>query len=233
MRCARMMLPLRLLMLFVFWAHGQRIWRNYGPLYESTKLLIEAESLKASETWNRTQESIHKHTHRLILAKDALDNKQLQASARISKFFGNDYTEEWRICSKKYELQVAHFNRELLDKYSICRNSLDSIMDHFEQDVVVEGSFLNTASQEIEKLSKTCQIWQLKQAGFNHAGVLLCTVSGIGRINQRITTSLDLCDAILLEMSMEDLDTPSCLFYYDIKMQFDEVFFQIESCALA
>nr|XP_017101716.2 uncharacterized protein LOC108128550 [Drosophila bipectinata] len=233
MSFARMMWSLRLLILLVCWVYGQRMWGNHGPLYESTRLLIESESLKASGIWNRTQESIQKHTHRLLQAKDALEQKQLQTSARLSKFFGNDYTEEWRICSKKYELQVAHFNRELLDKYSICRNSLDSIMDHYEQDVVVEASFLSGASEEIQKLSKACQIWQLKQSGFNHAGVLLCTVSGIGGINRRITSSLDLCDGILLEMSMEDLDTPSCLFYYDIKMQFDEVFFQIESCALA
>ncbi|KAH8338484.1 hypothetical protein KR059_006502, partial [Drosophila kikkawai] len=211
---------------------GRRIWGRNGPLYESTNQLISSESFKATAIWNRTQEAIYNHTERLQLALNTLDEQQRQASARLERFFGSQYSAEWRACSKKHELQVAHFNRELVDKYSICRNSLDNIMVHFEQEIVLEASFLGRASQEIEGIAKTCKTWQLKQAGLNHAGVLLCTVSGIGAIRQRLARSLELCDDILLEMEMEDLDTPSCLFYHHLKMEFDEVFAQIEECAV-
>ncbi|KAH8383692.1 hypothetical protein KR009_010062, partial [Drosophila setifemur] len=211
----------------------QRIWVNNGPLYESTKLLIAGESYKAARIWNKTEEAIWERSHQLQQAKDLLDVKQRQVSARLEKFFGNEYSEEWRVCSKKHELQMAHFNRELVDKFSICRNSLDHIVEHFEQEIVQDANFLGTAAQQISELSQICKIWQLKQVGLNHGGALLCTVSGIGRINQRITKSLELCDDILLEMTSEDLDTPSCLFYHHLKMQFDEVFAQIDSCAVA
>ncbi|XP_020811171.1 uncharacterized protein LOC110186363 [Drosophila serrata] len=221
-----------LLALFCVPAQGQRIWGQNGPLYESTKKLISTESLRASAIWNRTQETIYYRSERLQLALNTLDEQQRQASARLEEFFGNQYSAEWRACSKKHELQVAHFNRELVDKYSICRNSLDSIMEHFEQEVVLEANFLSRASQEIEGVAKTCRTWQLKQSGLNHAGVLLCTVSGIGAIRQRLARSLELCDDILLEMSLEDLDTPSCLFYHHLKVEFDEVFAQIETCAV-
>ncbi|KAH8278764.1 hypothetical protein KR018_008915, partial [Drosophila ironensis] len=211
----------------------QRAWGNYGPLYESTRLLIFGESSKAMGIWNRAQEGFQNQTYRLDLAKEMLDEKQQQVTARLGKFFGSDYTDEWRVCSKEHELQVAHFNREIVDKYSVCRTSLETATEHLEGDIAREANFLSTASQDISDLAKTCKIWQLKQQGFDHAGVLLCTVSGIGGINQRISNSLEICDDILLEMSMEDLDTPSCLYYHEIKMQFDEVFAQIESCATA
>ncbi|XP_044250072.1 uncharacterized protein [Drosophila takahashii] len=209
-----------------------RIWGQSGPLYESTKQLIASQSTNAARIWNNTQQAIYKRTERLQEAKDTVDEHQRKVSARLEIFFGSQYSAEWRACSKKYELQVAHFNRELVDKYSICRNSLDHIMGHFQQEIVQEVEFLRRASLEIAELSKTCRTWQLKQSGFNHAGVLFCTVAGIGRINQRMTGCLELCDDILLEMSMEDLDTPSCLFYHQLKMEFDEVFAQIELCAV-
>ncbi|XP_017073432.1 uncharacterized protein LOC108109444 [Drosophila eugracilis] len=209
----------------------QRIWGQNGPLYESTKQLIASQSLNAARIWNDTQQAIFERSERLQVAKDKLDEDQRKVSARLELFFGSQYSAEWRTCSKKYELQVAHFNRELVDKYSICRNSLDHIMDHFQQEIVLEADFLRKASLEISGLSKICRTWQLKQPGFNHAGVLYCTVAGIGRINQRMTGCLELCDDILLEMTMEDLDTPSCLFYHHLKMEFDDVFAQIELCA--
>ncbi|KAH8232448.1 hypothetical protein KR032_006985, partial [Drosophila birchii] len=208
-----------------------RIWNQNGPLYEATKQLVTSESSRAANIWNRTQEAIYDHTERLQLTLNTLDEQQREVSARLELFFGSQYSAEWRACSKKHELQVAHFNRELVDKYSICRNSLDSIMEHFEQEIVLEANFLSKASQEIDKVAKNCRTWQLKQSGLNHAGVLLCTVSGIADIRQRLARSLELCDDILLEMSLEDLDTPSCLFYHHLKAEFDEVFALIEACA--
>ncbi|XP_016987083.2 uncharacterized protein LOC108050098 [Drosophila rhopaloa] len=210
----------------------QRIWGQNGPLYESTKQLIASQSSRAARIWNETQQAIYERSERLQLAKDTLDDQQGNVSARLELFFDSDYSAEWRACSKKHELQVAHFNRELVDKYSICRNFLDHIMGHFQQEIVHEADFLGRASLEIAGISKACQIWQLKQPGLNHAGVLLCTVAGIGGINQRMSASLVVCDDILLEMVQEDLDTPSCLFYHNLKMEFDEVFAQIESCAM-
>ncbi|XP_016959713.1 uncharacterized protein LOC108031024 [Drosophila biarmipes] len=223
-----------LLLLSLLYVRGQnrRTWGHSGPLYESTKQLIAGQSSNAARIWNETQQAIYERTERLQVAKDTLDDHQRGVSARLEEFFGSEYSAEWSSCFKKYELQVAHFNRELVDKYSICRNSLDHIMDHFQQEIVPEVEFLRGASLEIAELSRSCRTWQLKQSGFNHAGVLLCTVSGIGRINQRMTGCLELCDDILLEMSMEDLDTPSCLFYQHLKMEFDEVFAEIELCAM-
>ncbi|XP_017123821.1 uncharacterized protein LOC108143809 [Drosophila elegans] len=212
--------------------HFQRIWGQNGPLYESTKQLIAMQSSRAARIWNDTQQAIYERSGILQVAKDILDDQQRKVSARLERFFGSEYSDEWRACSKKHELQVAHFNRELVDKYSICRNSLDHIMGHFQEEIVHEADFLSKASLEIGGVSKTCQTWQLKQPGLNHAGVLLCTVSGIGGINQRMSGSLELCDDILLEMTQEDLDTPSCLFYHHLRMEFDEVFTQIESCAV-
>ncbi|EDV49949.2 uncharacterized protein LOC6552918 [Drosophila erecta] len=212
--------------------HFQRIWGQNGPLYESTKQLIASQSSSAASIWNSTQQAIDLKLEYLQETIDTLDGHLQVVSGRLEMFLGIQYSEEWRACSKKYELQVAHFNRELLDKYSVCRNSLDHIKDHFQEEIVLEANFLSKASQEITELSSTCRIWQLKQTVFNHAGVLLCTVAGIGRINQRMISSLELCDAILLEMSLEDLDTPSCLFYHHLKMEFDEVFAQIELCAM-
>ncbi|XP_017055147.1 uncharacterized protein LOC108097404 [Drosophila ficusphila] len=222
-----------LLLLSILCVHGhlQRIWSQNGPLYESTKLLLAGQSTSAARIWNRTQLAIYERSERLQVAKDNLDEQQRRVSARLEEFFEGQYSAEWQVCAKKYELQVAHFNRELLDKYSVCRNSLDHVMDHFQQEIVLEAEFLSKASSQIANLAKKCKTWQLKQSGFNHAGVLFCTVAGIGGINQRMSGCLELCDDILLEMAMEDLDTPSCLFYHHLKMQFDEVLDQIDSCA--
>jgi len=211
---------------------NRRIWGQNGPLYESTRQLISSQSSNAARIWNDTQQAIYGRSERLQLAKDTLGDQQREVSDRLEEFFGSQYSAEWRSCFKKYEVQVAHFNRELVEKYSICSNSLEHIMDHFQQEIVLEVEFLRSASLEIAKLSNTCRTWQLKQSGFNHAGILSCTISGIGRINHRMTGCLELCDDILLEMSMEDLDTPSCLFYHNLKMEFDKVFAEIEQCAM-
>ncbi|XP_017140162.1 uncharacterized protein LOC108154403 [Drosophila miranda] len=223
-----------LLLLSFLWVEStsRRIWDKQGPLYESTKLLIAEESFRAHQLWNDTHHAIYAHAEQVQQAKDTLDTKQQQVSARLEDFFDHQYTVEWGSCFKQHEREVAHFNRELIDKYSICRQSLDSVMEHFEQEVVQEANFLNVAAQKISDLSKICQIWQLKQSSFNHAGVLLCTVAGIGGINQRMASSLELCWDILLELSLEELETPSCTAYHQLKMQFDVVYAGIESCVM-
>ncbi|XP_022224900.1 uncharacterized protein LOC111075738 [Drosophila obscura] len=223
-----------LLLLSFLWAEseGRRIWYEEGPLYESTKLLIAEQRFRADQLWNDTNQAIYAQAEQVQQAKDTLDTHQRQVSARLEEFFDHQYTVEWGACFKQHEREVAHFNRELIDKYSICRQSLDNVMAHFEQEVVEEASFLNVAAQKIADLAKICQVWQLKQSNFNHAGVLLCTVAGIGGINQRLASSLELCWDILLEMSLEELDTPSCSAYHQLKMQFDAVYAGIETCVM-
>ncbi|BFF91133.1 uncharacterized protein DMAD_09487 [Drosophila madeirensis] len=213
---------------------SRRTWSKQGPLYESTKQLIAGESFRAEQLWNDTHQAIYAYAEQLQQAKDTLDTQQQQVSARLEHFFDHQNTVEWGACFKQHEREVARFSRQLIDTYSVCRQSLDSVMEHFEQEVVLEAGFLNVAAQKIADLSKSCQLWQLKQSNFNHAGVLLCTVAGIGGINQRLATSLELCWDILLELSLEGQNTagssPSCSAYYLLKMQFDEIFAGIKSC---
>ncbi|XP_068157113.1 uncharacterized protein [Drosophila tropicalis] len=209
---------------------GQRIWRKYGPLYESTKSVIAEQSLRASNLWNSTQKVIHQRADQVQQTKNTIDEEQRIINARLEQFFSVQHSPELRSCYKQYERQVASLNRQLIDKYKVCSQSLDTILEHFEEEIVLEASFMSIASGEIEKLTKLCKVWQLKQLSYNHMGVLLCTVSGIGGINQRLATSLELCRDILLEMSPEDLDTPGCRTYQQLKMQFDQIYVDIETC---
>ncbi|XP_030376275.1 uncharacterized protein LOC115625378 [Scaptodrosophila lebanonensis] len=209
----------------------QRILRKHGPLYESVRLLIESQSLSAAEAWKNTEQQINESIYLVQDAQGTMNAIQQKVNDRMELlYYNHPQTVEFRKCFKQYELEVGHFNRDLLSHYSSCKQSLDLQLERFEQTVLEQASFMKTAERQISELAHTCDIARLKRNESNHAGVLLCTVAGIGQVNNRMSSALLQCLDIMLELSLEQMETQSCSSYEELNMQFDEIYQQIRAC---
>ncbi|KAM7360145.1 uncharacterized protein ACRADG_003619 [Cochliomyia hominivorax] len=225
--------------------HLPEISKKHGPLYQGIRLLILEEKENAETTWNETQRQIEENSDILHKALHYLHNYETIINDKLNEINNMEHAEEVKKCYKKYERQIARFNRDLLDNYFTCKQALNSSISQLKNEVMSEINYIHDAAAEILELKYICNVTDLKRIDRerHHATVTICVLSNLAEIKQNILEATQIALRILsrllinqeekIHIGEDDLIEKTiniCLDYKYLRIEFETIYDSIMSC---
>ncbi|XP_037951692.1 uncharacterized protein LOC119682349 [Teleopsis dalmanni] len=212
---------------------SQLALRKHGPLYEAIKLLISDEQYNAQLVWNET---ITQYDDFLLQLQEAEAKIQFYNSVvikRLEELNANSRPAGMNACIKEYEREIAHFNREILEKYNWCMLSLNTAEALVKNLTKEELKYIENAPMELKNVTKVCNVALLKSGRGDQKGITLCVVSKIGQIDQKLVESTQWCMNIISDISFADSEmssAESCRDFDDLQQEFNLVYEKVQNC---
>ncbi|XP_061397071.1 uncharacterized protein LOC133332708 [Musca vetustissima] len=168
----------------------QVIWKH-GPLYEGIQHLISEEKTAAEQIWNDTKLRIETTANEYQKAQNYLRNFEEIFNEKIQQIREWQQYEELQKCYKQYERQIARFNRNLIYKFRVCRQALNSSLSQLEDEIRTEVLYIRDAAIEIQEVVYDCNVTDLKsynevEENYMHGShVTMCVISKLSAIRQQ------------------------------------------------
>lgn len=181
---------------------------KHGPLYEGIRLLIAEEKLNAETVWNETQVQIDENSDILDKALHYMQNYGTIINEKLDQINNLQHSDQVKKCYKKYERQIARFNRDLLQQYSICKLALNSSLDQLKSEIIDEMKSIHNAATEIQEVTYICNVTDLKKMSRanHHATVTICVISDLAEIKQKVLEATQVILRILARITIYSVE---------------------------
>ncbi|XP_073820336.1 uncharacterized protein [Musca autumnalis] len=235
----------------------QVIWKH-GPLYEGIHHMIAQEKFTAQEIWNDTKIIIEATANELQLAHNYLHNYENIFNEKIKQLKEWEQYGDLQKCYVQYERQIARFNRDLIVKYRVCRQALNSSLAQLEDEIRTEVMYIRDAALEIQEVFYDCNVTELKRfhegedADHYYQGtrITMCVLSKLSTIRQLQFEATHICLEVLgrivaSDMNQNQLNDDSgdevstlpigdnvCLEFRHLREEFETIYERILRCVM-
>ena len=176
--------------------------QKHGPLYEGFRMLIAEEKLNAEMIWNETKHQIDEYDRELFRILYYMQNYGTIMNQKLDKMNSRRISDEKKKCYKKYETQIARFNRDLIQQYYICKQALNG--SQLKSEITDEMELIRNASFEIQQIRHICNLTDLKRMdrAEHHITVTICVVSDLAEIKQKVLEATQVIFRILARITI-------------------------------
>lgn len=221
-----------------------------GPLYNAIQNLIVDEKEYAEKIWNETQHKLESTSMDLQTAVNFMKNYEQIMEDKLKQLNEWHQYEALQHCYTQYERQIARFNRDLLYKYRVCRQALNSSMSQLHEEMKTEILYIRDASLEVQELMYDCNITDLRRFDaedrFTATKVTTCIISQLGHIRQHQFKATHVCMDIIARIAANDMnqnyDGPDeignskpntdnvCLDFRNLSNEFESIYQRVMTC---
>ncbi|XP_075144608.1 uncharacterized protein LOC142219559 [Haematobia irritans] len=226
---------------------------KHGPLYGGIQNLLAEEKSLAQLIWNDTKDKIQKASEEVELTLTYLYSYGQIMEEKLKQLNDMEHYEALQECYIQYERQIARFNRDLISKYLVCKQALNSSQSQLQEEIRSELYYIRDASIEVQELRYDCNVTDLKKSTENDrltaVRSTMCILARLGNIKQHQMEATHVCFDILGRIVVSDMDNVGgnghnvgdmpeltggnvCLEFRHLRDEFESIYERIISCIL-